>query len=145
MRCSFGTASSVRNTVKMARTDTAAVASLGVTRVGETVAILRPREALRDRAVTNLRDAFLDEVDGGALAVVVDLSEVDDIGANGAAALASMGDLLLSRNGALWIAVARPDVGGHTLREIETRGAEALGGICPALDAALERLVSSTR
>jgi anti-anti-sigma regulatory factor len=129
----------------MAKTNTATSASLAVTRVGETVAILRPREALRDRAVTNLRDAFLDEVDGGALAVVVDLSEVDDIGANGAAALVSMADLLRSRNGALWIAVARPDVGGHTLREIETRGAEAFGGICPALDAALERLVSSTR
>jgi hypothetical protein len=56
-----------------------------------------------------------------------------------------MADLLLSRNGALWIAAARPDDGGHTLREIETRGGEALGGISPALDSALKRLASSSR
>jgi anti-anti-sigma regulatory factor len=128
----------------MARTDTAP-ASLTVTRIGETVAILRPREALRDRAVTSLRDSFLDEVDGGALAVVIDLSEIDDIGADGVAALVSMVDLLLSRNGALWIAVTRPQDGRHSLREIETCGAEALRGIFPALDAALEKLASSAR
>jgi anti-anti-sigma regulatory factor len=131
--------------MKLARTDSAGAATYAVTRVGDTVAILRPRHALRDRAVTILRDAFLDEVDDGALAVVVDLSEIDDISAAGAAALVSMADLLLSRNGALWIGVARPDDGGHALREIETRGAEALGGISPVLDSALERLASSSR
>jgi anti-anti-sigma regulatory factor len=130
--------------MKSARTDSA-VAAHAVTRVGDTVAILRPHHALRDRAVTILRDAFLDEVDDGALAVVVDLSEIDDISAAGAAALVSMADLLLSRNGALWVAVARPDDGRQILREIETRGAEALGGISPALDSALKRLASSSR
>jgi anti-anti-sigma regulatory factor len=131
--------------MKLARTNSAAATSLAVKRVGETVAILRLRDALRDRAVTALRDSFLEEVDGGALEVVIDLSEVDDIGADGAAALVSMADVLLSRNGALWIAAAKTDVGGHALREIETRGAAALGGIYPVLDAALERLASSTR
>lgn len=129
-----------RHRAIMARTDPAAAESPTVTRVSDAVAILRPSEALRGRAVTSLRDAFLDEVDGGAHTVVVDLSEVADIGASGAATLLSMADLLLGRNGALWIAVAGPDVGGYTLREVQTRGAHALAGISPALDAALAAL-----
>ena len=81
-------------------------------------------------------------MDGGALAVVIDLSEVDDISAKGAAALVAMTDLLLGRGGALWIAVVRPGGGVHSLREIDTRGAHALAGLSPALDAALTRLAA---
>jgi anti-anti-sigma regulatory factor len=124
----------------MLRTSRAAADdSLVVTRVGETCWILRPREALESHAVARLRDVFLEAVDSGAQDVVVDLSDVDAIAADGAAALVAMVDLMLGRNGSLWIA-ARADAGGYSLRPIETGGSDALIGMTPVLDAAFELL-----
>lgn len=114
--------------------------SLVVTRLGETSWILRPREMLEGHAVASLRDAFLEAVDTGAQNVVVDLSEIDAIATDGAATLVAMADLMLGRNGLLWIAARRVEPPGHTLRPIDAHGANALVGVASALDAALERL-----
>jgi anti-anti-sigma regulatory factor len=114
--------------------------SVVVTRVGESVWILRPIETLASRAVAVLRDTFLEAVDSGAQNVVIDLSEVDTIAAEGASTLLAMADLMLGRNGSLWIADRWPEGAGPTLRPIEEHGPRALLGVSAVLDAALERL-----
>lgn len=118
----------------------AAEDSLVVKRIGETTWILRPKEALESRTVDVLRDRFLEAVDSGGQHVVVDLSDVDTIASEGAATLVAMADLMLGRSGALWIAARWPEGAGHTLRPIEEHGPQALVGVTPALDAALELL-----
>lgn len=114
--------------------------SVVVTRVGESVWILRPIETLESRTVDVLRDTFLEAVDSGAQSVVVDLSEVDAIAIEGASTLVAMADLMLGRNGCLWIAARWSECEGHTLRPIEEHGPRALVGASSALDAALEQL-----
>ena len=52
--------------------------------------------------------------------------------------LVAMADLMLGRGGVLWIAARWADGAGHTLRAIEEHGPDALLGVTPALDAALE-------
>jgi anti-anti-sigma regulatory factor len=121
---------------------TAADDSLLVTRVGETSWILRPLDSLENHAVASLRDVFLEAVDSGAQNVVVDVSEVDAIAADGAATLVAMADLMRGRNGTLWIAARTDDV-GYTLRPIETGGPDALVGVTRALDEALEQFSPS--
>lgn len=114
--------------------------SVVVTRVGESVWILRPIEALESGTVDVLRDTFLEAVDSGAQNVVVDLSEIDAIAAEGASTLVAMADLMLGRNGILWIADRWSEGAGHTLRPIEEHGPRALVGVSTALEAALEQL-----
>lgn len=115
--------------------------SVIVTCVGESVWILRPIAALESRTVGVVRDTFLEAVDSGAQEVVVDLSEVDMIVAEGAATLVAMADLMLGRNGSLWIADRRSEGSGHALRRIDGHGPRALVGVSMALDAALEQLL----
>src|SRR5919108_3850916 len=93
--------------------------ALDVRRVGESVWILRPREALESRSVGRLRDVFLEAVDSGALQIVVDLSEVDAVAPEGAATLRAMADHLLGRNGGALLAAPWPSGDGHALRPIE--------------------------
>ena len=116
---------------------------LAVTRVGETTWILRPRESLEGRVVATLRDAFSRAVDSGARDVVVDLSEVRAITADGAAALVAMADLLADRDGSFWVG-ARAAGGAHTLRQVDAGAPRALLGATPELDAALEHLPART-
>ena len=112
--------------------------SVVVKRVGETSWILRPKEALEGSTVDVLRDTFLEAADSGAHDVVVDLSDAGTIAGEGAMTLVAMADLMLGRGGVLWIAARWADGAGHTLRAIEEHGPDALVGVTPALDAALE-------
>ena len=114
--------------------------SVVVRRVGESVWILRPIQALESGTVDALRDTFLEAVDSGAQTVVVDLSAIDAIASVGASTLLAMADLMLGRNGSLWIADRRREGAGHTLRPINKQGSSALVGVSTALDAALEQL-----
>ena len=114
--------------------------SVVVTRVGGSVWILRPIEALEGHAVANLRDTFLEAVDSAAQSVVIDLSEIDAIAADGASTLLAMADLMLGRNRSLWITDRWSDDAGHTLRPIDDHGPRAFLGVSAALDAALEQL-----
>lgn len=116
--------------------------ALVVRRVGDSVWILRPREALERRLVGVLRDAFLEAVDSGAEQVVVDLSEIETIAPDGAEMLVVMAEHMLGRNGGLWLAARWSNGAGHALRAIEGRGLDALRGLSPALDVALEELSS---
>jgi anti-anti-sigma regulatory factor len=75
--------------------------ALTVMRVGESVWVLRPTGALRDRLVDALRDAFLEVVDSGAETVVIDLNEVVAISVEAASTLVAMADLMQGRAGAL--------------------------------------------
>ena len=112
--------------------------SVVVKRVGERSWILRPKEALEGGTVDVLRDTFLEAVDSGAQDVVVDLSDADTIAGEGAATLVAMADSMLGRGGVLWVAARWADGAGHTLRPIEEHGPDALLGVTPALDVALE-------
>jgi anti-anti-sigma regulatory factor len=118
----------------------AAEECLAVKQIGETVWILRPAGALESRTVDALRDRFLEAVDAGALHVVIDLSDVEAIGGDGAGTLVVMADLMLGRHGALWLAARWPDRRGHKLRPIAESGPQALLGVTPELDAALGSL-----
>ena len=110
---------------------------LAVKRVGNTVWILRLLESLEGAAVSTLCGAVSEAVEGDATDVVVDLGTVATVSLEGAAALVGMADLMRSRNGALWIAAARPDDAGYTLRPIHRPTTAGLMGISPALDRAL--------
>ena len=114
--------------------------ALVVRQVGTSVWILRPRHALEGRLVGVLRDAFLEAVDSGAQQVVVDLSEVEMIAPQGAATLVAMADHVLARKGAFWLAATWLGGTGPALRAIEEHGPDALRGLSPALDSALEEL-----
>ena len=111
-----------------------------VRRVGESVWILRPTEALEHRAVEALRDTFLEAVDSGAENLVVDLSEVETIAAGGAETILAMADLMRGRSRTFWLAARSSDGEVHTLRAVYEDGRKALLGVSAALDAALERL-----
>ena len=109
---------------------------VAATRIADSIWTLRPTEALASGTVDVLRDTFLEAVDSGGQIVLVDLSETDMISTEGVATLVAMADLMLGRNGSLWIA-GRSEAAGHTLRPIGERGPGALVGVSPALDAAL--------
>jgi len=128
-------------TIGQTRTDEA----VAIRRVGESVWILRPTEALGHHAVEVLRDAFLEAVDSGAQNIVVDLSDVDTMAAGGAETILAMADLMRGRNGSLWLAARWSEGEGHSLRAIDERGPRALVGVSAVLDAALEHLSSDVR
>jgi hypothetical protein len=100
--------------------------------------ILRLVESLEQDTVSALLDAFGDAIERDATDVVVDLGTVADVSVEGATMLVALADHMRSRNGALWIAAARPEVAGHTLRAIHEPEPSRLIGISSALDRALE-------
>jgi anti-anti-sigma regulatory factor len=115
-----------------------------VTRIAESIWTLRPIAALESRTVDVLRDTFLEAVDSGAQTVLVDLRETDTVSTEGVATLVAMADLMLGRNGSLWIA-GPSEAAGPTLRLIGERGPRALVGMSPALDAALGQAPDKAR
>lgn len=110
---------------------------LTVQRVGTDVWILRLLESLEQDAVSALRDAFGEAIERDATDVVVDLGAVAIVSVEGAAAIAAMADLMHGRKGALWVAAARSDGDGYTLRPVHEPTREGLVGVSRALDDAL--------